>query len=41
MINSGPTLKKELIDFPNRSNGDMRKIEEIRASNFKVSDQDD
>ena len=31
MINSGPALKKELIDFPNRSNGDMRKIEEIRA----------
>ena len=32
MINSGPALKKELIDFPNRSNGNMRKIEEIRAT---------
>ena len=30
MINSGPALKKELIDFPNRSNGNKRKIE-IRA----------
>lgn len=32
MMNSGPALKKELIDFPNRSNGNMRKIEEIRAT---------
>ena len=32
MINSGPALKKELIDFPNRSNDYMRKIEEIRET---------
>ena len=31
-MNSGPALQKELIDFPNRSNGNMRKIEEIRAT---------
>ena len=32
MVNSGPALKKELIDFPIRLNDDMRKIEEIRAT---------